>query len=1222
MSTHPDSAFYALSLVDPSTPVCAPVLGHFSGGKQQELAVATCNALSIYRIDNRTGKLRKLLFQRVYATIRSIAAFRLAGTSQDHLIIGSDSGRVTALQFDAQARRLKRIHCESFGRSGARRVVPGQYTAADPKGRAVMLAAIEKNKLAYVLNRDAEGNMTISSPLEVSTPGMLVYHMVALDVGYDNPVYAVIELNHKDTSLEDAMEVDAADQPENTGSGAGPPKVLSYYELDLGLNNVVRAWMQPIERDATHLVSLPGGYDGPGGVLVCSPGRIEYRHKNRPLHVVQIPRRHNTLITRKSSIVSSVTHKLKGSFFVLLQTDAGDLFKLSADHEEGALTSLTLKYFDTLPVARGLTIFKAGYLYAACESGGGRLYQFEKLGEDDNEIEVSSRASASELEDVQFTPRELVNLSLQDELDSFGPMLDMAVVNFTKEDASQVYALCGKRGRSTLETIRHELQVNEVIASELPGSPTGVWTTKLRQDDEYDSYMVLSFLDATLVLSIGESVEELSDTGLSASTQTLAVQQLGKDALIQIHPRGIRHIQSSGHVNEWSAPQHRTIVQATSNNRQVVLALSSGELIYFELDADEQLNEYEERKDVGGNVTALAIGAVPEGLLRNPYLAVACDDSTVRVLSLDPDNTLESLSLQALTAPASSLLMMQLDSAAGVSSGLYLHIGLNNGVYLRTSLELSTGQLMDTRTRFLGPSPVGLTAVRPAPGVDAVMATSTRPWLGYTRPGEATQLLPLHYDVLHHGAGFSSEDFSNGLVGIRDNTLCIFTVNDLDHKFKRDSLPLRFTPRKMCRHPIKAVFYVLEADHHAALSSSSDTSPGEVAWAPERHWASCIRVVDPVTNSTLSELALAPNEAAFSATVLSFASRPGKEQFLAVGCAIGASLMPKTCVSASIHLYAISGDGRRLTLVHKTDTANEIPLALHPFLGKLAAGCGCDVRLYDIGKKRLLRKCEETLGTTAIVRLLSPNPLSPEDADPSTEQTLVVCDALESVRFVRYVEDENTLVAYADDTVRRWVSAACAVDAASVFVADRYGNHSVLRTPQRVSDLVRTDLQGHRLINEHAFLNAAPHRLDLVAHIHAGDIGVAAVRCELVPGGRPVVVVGGIQGSLSVLIPFDAREDADLFAALERAIRTLPSLIPTGSASDVSTLGDPAGLVGRDHAAYRSSFAPQRSIIDGDLCEEFLSLSSDGKAAVAAALQRDVAEVVKKVEEMRIRYAY
>ena len=34
------------------------------------------------------------------------------------------------------------IHQETFGKSGCRRIVPGQYLAVDPKGRAIMIGTV------------------------------------------------------------------------------------------------------------------------------------------------------------------------------------------------------------------------------------------------------------------------------------------------------------------------------------------------------------------------------------------------------------------------------------------------------------------------------------------------------------------------------------------------------------------------------------------------------------------------------------------------------------------------------------------------------------------------------------------------------------------------------------------------------------------------------------------------------------------------------------------------------------------------------------------------------------------------------------------------------------------------------------------------------------------------------------------------------------------------
>lgn len=68
------------------------------------------------------------------------------------------------------------------------------------------------------------------------------------------------------------------------------------------------------------------------------------------------------------------------------------------------------------------------------------------------------------------------------------------------------------------------------------------------------------------------------------------------------------------------------------------------------------------------------------------------------------------------------------DSAdAGEQHGLYLNIGLSNGVMLRTMVDPVSGTLTDTRTRYLGSNPVKLFRVK-VQDKDSVLALSSRPW--------------------------------------------------------------------------------------------------------------------------------------------------------------------------------------------------------------------------------------------------------------------------------------------------------------------------------------------------------------------------------------------------------------------------------------------------------------------------------------------------------------
>ncbi|KAI5299360.1 Transcriptional adapter ada2 [Ascosphaera pollenicola] len=614
MATTSSMFMYSLT-IQPPTAITQAILGQFAGTREQQIIAASGSKLTIYKPDTTQGKIYPLYSQDCFGIIRSLAAFRLAGSSKDYVIIGSDSGRIAIIEYVASKNQFNRIHLETFGKSGSRRVVPGQYLSVDPKGRACLIASIEKNKLVYVLNRNSEAELTISSPLEAHRPQALVFALCALDVDYENPIFAALEVDYSEI-----------DQDPTGQAYEESEKNLVYYELDLGLNHVIRKWAEPVDRTANMLFQVPGGSDGPSGVLVCAEDNITYRHSTQDAFRVPIPRRKGACENpeRKRYITAGVMHKMRGDFFFLLQTEDGDLLKMTFDMAEddngqltGEVARLKLKYFDTVPIASTLCILRSGFLFVASETGNHHFYQFEKLGDDDDELEFTSDAFSAYPNDplpaVYFTPRGLENLNLVESINSLNPIMDSKVANLTEDDAPQIYTLCGTGARSSFRTLKHGLEVSEIVESTLPGVPTAVWTTKVRRDDEFDAYIILSFANGTLVLVIGETVEEVTDTGFLSTVPTLAVQQLGEDSLIQVHPKGIRHIMADKHINEWPAPQHRSIVAATTNSRQVAVALSSGEIVYFEMDVDGSLAEYDEKKQMSGTVTCLSFGEVAEG---------------------------------------------------------------------------------------------------------------------------------------------------------------------------------------------------------------------------------------------------------------------------------------------------------------------------------------------------------------------------------------------------------------------------------------------------------------------------------------------------------------------------------------------------------------------------------------------------------------------------------
>ncbi|KAJ3280450.1 Splicing factor 3B subunit 3 [Borealophlyctis nickersoniae] len=1216
---------YHLTL-QPPTAITATAIGNFSGTKQQEIVVARNSVLDLLRHDPNTGKVQTLLSHEVFGVIRSLVAFRLTGGSKDYLVVGSDSGKIIILEYNPAKNTFDRVHSEMFGKSGCRRIVPGQYLAADPKGRAVMIAAVEKQKLVYILNRDAATRLTISSPLEAHKSHTICHHITGVDVGFENPIFACIEMDYGD-----------ADQDPTGEAFQNAEKLLTYYELDLGLNHVVRKWSDAIDPRANMLIAVPGGTDGPSGVLVCSENYITWRHPDHAAVRIPIPRRPDPLQKPTSAdgedadtargviIVTSLVHRSKKGFFILAQTEEGDVFKITMEYEPGTdgviggVSNMKIKYFDTLPTATGICLLKTGFLFAASEFGDHYLYQIENMGDDEEdqpEFQAADFPQGDDEEDitVHFVPRGLRNLSPVDELESICPLVDAKVLNPNQVDTPNIYALCGRGARSTFRILRHGLEVSEMAVSELPGNPNAVWTVKSSAREEYDAYIIVSFLDSTLVLSIGETVEEVTDTGFLNTTPTLTVAQLGDDALVQVYPRGIRHIRADRRVSEWKTPGNKAIIKAACNQRQVIIALSGGELVYFELDNTGQLNEYQERKQMNALVTALSIGPIPEGRQRSKFLAVGSTDPTagvhtVRMMSLDPDTCLNPLGIQSVNAPIESLAIAEMMDTATSVGTMYINIGLQNGVLLRNTLDTVSGTLSDTRVRFLGARPVKLHVVR-IQGSSAVLALSSRPWLSFTYQSR-NKLIPLSYDMLEFGSSFCSEQCPEGIVAVAGNTLRIVTVDKLGNVFHQTSIPLKYTPRRFAVHPSSGNFVIIESEHNTWCPSekakllgqdpdamdTDEAATGELP--PEQFglpkadsgkWASCIRLISN-DGETRGVVELDDNEAAFSVATCYFNGHPG-ETFVVVGTAADVILSPRSCSKGFLHVFRFVEDGNALELVHKTEI-DEIPYALCAFQGRLLVGVGKMLRIYDIGKKKLLRKCENKQFPNCIVTLHTQG------------DRIVVGDIQESVHYCAYRHFDNRIVIFADDTMPRWITATTMVDYDTVLGGDKFGNVFVNRLPQDISEEVDEDPTGNKLVYEKGYLQGAPHKVQHVVDFHVGAAVTSVNKTSLVPGGREVVVFTTFLGSIGVLIPFVSKEDVDFFQTLEMHLRS-----------------DNPPLCGRDHLMYRGYYIPVKGAVDGDLCEQFNLLPNERKRRIAEELDRSVSEVSKKLEDMRNRTAF
>lgn len=186
-----------------------------------------------------------------------------------------------------------------------------------------------------------------------------------------------------------------------------------------------------------------------------------------------------------------------------------------------------------------------------------------------------------------------------------------------------------------------------------------------------------------------------------------------------------------------------------------------------------------------------------------------------------------------------------------------------------------------------------------------------------------------------------------------------------------------------------------------------------------------------------------------------------------VGCAFKMSLNPHTCLTASIHTYRIYQNERgrvQLEFLHKT-LVDDIPGAIASFQGRILVGVGRILRIYEMGKRKLLRKCENKKIATFITGI------------DTIGYRIVVHDIQESFHFLKYKRKDNQLVLFADDVNTRFLTCGCLLDYDTVAGADKFGNIFFLRLPSDVKDDIEEDPTGVKALWDRGVLNGASQKV-------------------------------------------------------------------------------------------------------------------------------------------------
>ncbi|EKE42344.1 hypothetical protein ENUP19_0388G0004 [Entamoeba nuttalli] len=1123
------------------------LFGDFSGnGVIELLIVRSQTTIELYRI-NENDQVSLILQESVFCMIRSMCKIRIGSEAKDYILIGSDSGSITLLGYSSEQNKLIPIYNEIFGKSGIRRVVPGEYICSDPMGRAAMIGAIEKQKLVYIFNRDSNGKITISSPLEAHKSNTICYNIIALNVGYDNPMFATIEVDYNEQYLSHIEHRIIK-------------KYVVFYELDLGLNHVIRKVAEPIDPTSNYLIpilSLNEGYHY--GLFICSEDKITWFNIGHDKICIPIPKYHNQSNTHSTLITSHVMRTHKGKHFVLLQSEFGDLFQLSFDiKEKGQLDNIHLRYFDSIPTALSLQFSKRGHFLCVGEYGDSILYNIISMENITIPFEKDGR--------LEFERhKEILNLEEIYRFKSLAPLIDLKVAPATSsQDTTKMYAFCGKGNQSTIKILKNQLNTLDAVEIELPAIPISIWPLK-KETDEYHQYLAISYSNITTLLKITEDeMSECTTSPILLSTPSLLVSMLFDGTFLQVMTDRI--IIYSEPIQQFITEDQKYVC-ASCNGSELIVSVEKNNqtsLIYFQYQSGHLLTM--ERKDNLSKITALAL----DQFHPSKHCAIGCIDGSVHLLSLIPNETTKALSrvsLQTYECSINSLTFNIIDNTS------YLFAGLSNGLLGRSVYDPISGEINESSLNFVGSRPVTLSNVKDC-GEDSVLAISGRSLLSY-KNGTKIKTTPLNIQNTTLACGILVPFVDNAIAIICEKVMKIITIESTSSSLTGKNIQISYTPRKVITHPTIPLLYILEGDNNSCKVGN------EIIQTNEGNWVGGIHTLDASQDELIQFIDFDNNKHPTGGCVVRSISK--NQTYLIVGVIESYKTRPIQWKSSEIQVYSINE--RSINYCYSTKV--EYPVrAFAEFKGMVLAGVGNILRLYDIGLKSLLKKAEKRQFASDIAQL------------HVIGETILLTGVSDGFNLIRYNQINHKFDIYAD-SLPRWVVTAAPLNQSTVLASDKFGEIFMYQLPKEIEEQAlnpfSTLLQPHKTIYE-----GSSYKMVTATQFFVGDIATSFAQCSLIPGAPSIFLYSNFMGGLSALIPLQSQNDIDFYQHLEMHMRVHWT-----------------NLTDRNHISFRSSIVPVKDTVDGDLCELYERLPYEIQQEIAEEMEKEVNEIIKKLHDLR-----
>lgn len=264
-----------------------------------------------------------------------------------------------------------------------------------------------------------------------------------------------------------------------------------------------------------------------------------------------------------------------------MSSELGDIFKIEFKMKENnkEVLSIKIEYFDTAFLMTSMALTKNGFLFCAGEKEDHQLYA---IVHQEGQPKPYTHSQMAKEEVVEFVPRaaeEKGELDSSYTIEQFGPAADLKVADVRRDNNPNIYMLNSSgSGKSYLRIIKQGLRIREVSTVKYQKA-YNLWSFKSSMTDEHDKLIIISFPSKTIAMTLRDTgYAQTKDAGIEESCETIHMGRLIDGSFVQVLPYGFRHIRA-GIVQPVTVDGK--ILKATTRGRQMALALSGGDVIYY-----------------------------------------------------------------------------------------------------------------------------------------------------------------------------------------------------------------------------------------------------------------------------------------------------------------------------------------------------------------------------------------------------------------------------------------------------------------------------------------------------------------------------------------------------------------------------------------------------------------------------------------------------------------